>query len=324
MNKPDTMCSLNNAPVVMIGYTRVETLEKSIKRLSLCDGLNGRVLKLYLDAPYRPEDLVSCDEMYGTACILRDSILPQLQIIRREKNFGVPGNLLAAMRENLNLFGRVIFFEDDVCVSRTFLTFMDAALEKYEKDKRIFCINGYQSPYIHIPRDYMADVYLNPRNMAWGFGIWKDRWDEVDFEMRNWQEFCSDAQNVIRLNDAGVDLKGMIEAQLSDRIHTWDVQCSYHMVKNGLYAVEPRYGLTKNIGFGSGGVHCGVRNAALNFQRYYNFSPVLVESLMVDSRIVRQLKYACCDPRIVFRIVRKIKRIWWEFGPKFEDPLDVR
>lgn len=311
------------APVVMIGYTRTRTLEKSLGRLSLCDGLGGRTLKLYLDAPYRPEDQGACDLMYKVACKIRDESLPRLQIIRRDRNFGVPGNLLAAMRENLDMYGRVIFFEDDVCVSRTFLTFMDAALSFYERDHRIFCINGYQSPYLRIPRNYKHDVYLNPRNMAWGFGIWKDRWDAVDFDMKDWPVFGADKEQLKKLNDAGVDLESLVKAQVSGAIHTWDVQCSYYMAKNELYAVEPRYGMTKNIGFGPGGVHCSGVSSAHDSQKYYNFIPKLLEGLSVDSRITRQLKYACADPRPFPRIVRKVERILWGWGAKHDEPIDA-
>lgn len=311
------------APVVMIGYSRKSTLAKSLRRLSLCEELDGRPLRLYLDAPYRPEDRTKCEEMYGTAKEAREAILPNLEIVRRERNYGVPGNLLSAVKENLDQFGRVVFFEDDVCVSRTFLTYMDGALSVYENDPRVFCINGYQIPYLRVPKTYPHDVYLNLRNMAWGFGTWKDRWDAVDFDMKDWADFKKDETNLEKLARAGSDLRGLIEAQLAGQVHTWDVQCTYHMVKRGLYAVEPRRSLTKNIGFGGEAVHCGGKNSSITHQRYYDYKPRIVPAVLPDERILNQFRYALCDPRLEHRIWRKLKRVLWGMQRCHDEPVNL-
>lgn len=302
---------MKKAPVVMVGYTRAATLVKSLKRLSMCKGVEGRPLRLYLDFAVRESDCRKCEEMYEVARAIQKTELPWLEIIRRTRNYGVPGNLLGAIRENLDQYGRVIFFEDDVCVASTFLSYMDEALERYSSDPRIFCVNGYQIPYLRIPKSYQHDVYLSPRNSAWGFGIWKDRWDAVDFGMRDWHDFCSRQENRDILAKAGCDVPRLVEAQLAGRVHTWDVQCTYHMAKNGLYAIEPRKSLSKNIGFGVEAVHCQSRDSSISHQRYYDFSPRLVDGLLPDDRIISQFKYALCDPRFVHRVLRKLMRIKW-------------
>lgn len=310
-------------PVVMIGYSRKETLAKSLRRLSLCEGVGERTLRIYLDAPYRDEDCKKCDEMYRTAADMRDSLLPRLEIIRRECNFGVPGNLLAAMRDNLDQFGQVIFFEDDVCVSRTFLTYMDAALSVYKNDARIFCVNGYRNPMLVMPRCHAHDIYLSPRNMAWGFGVWKDRWDKVDFQMSDWRVFSADSNNLRRLVAAGCDLPNLITAQLSGRVHTWDVQCTYHMVKNGLFAIEPCLSLSKNIGFGTEAFHCQSKNELISKQKYYNFNPNIEAGICVDTRIFCQFRYALSDPRLLSRVYRRLVRLWLCMTSAHDEPIDM-
>ena len=82
----------------------------------------------------------------------------------------------------------------------------------YEDDKRIFCINGYQMPMLDIPKHYkrMHDIYLSPRNSAWGFGTWKNRWEAVDFSMGDWASFSSSSENLRRLQIAGYDVENMI------------------------------------------------------------------------------------------------------------------
>ena len=310
--------------VVSIGYSRFQTLEKSLFRLSQCEGVMEHDCYLYLDAPCREEDRVACDQMYTTAIGIKKHLLPHLQIVRREKNYGVPGNLISAISSTIDGYGKVIFFEDDVLVSKSFLSFMDVALDFYEGDARIFCINGYQIPYLNIPRSYPFDVYLNPRNMAWGFGIWKDRWSKVDFAMTDWAGFKQNASNMKKLIQAGEDLPSMIESQLAGKIRTWDVQCSYHMVKSGLYAVEPRYGMTKNIGFGmASGVHCGKPDPILATQRYYNFKPRLCAGLQPDKDLLKLFRHSLIDFRIHGRILRRVKRMLRRWGAPNNEPIEV-
>lgn len=312
------------APVVSIGYSRVNTLMMSLRRLSLCDGVNIRDCYLFLDAPYRAEDIDACNEMYKAAVRIRDSALPNLKIVRRDRNYGVPGNLIAAITETLTRYKKVIFFEDDVLVSRTFLKYMDAALDKYESDKRIFCINGFKSPYLNIPKRYQYDVYLTHRNMAWGFGTWSDQWVNVDFDMKDWGQKKNDLKFVETLMLGGEDLPYMIESQLLGRIKTWDVQCSYHMAKNGLLAVEPKFSLSKNVGFGQNeGVHCHAESM-LSHQKYYSFLPTLPKRLEVDPEIERRLAHSTMDTRLIHRFYRKAMRVISALGPIHDEPLEVK
>ena len=310
-------------PVVMIGYSRSWTLKQSLYNLAQCYDVNERDIFLFLDAPSKVADQIKCDDMYKTAKQVKDTILPRLQIIKRSYNFGVPGNLIAAINQVTNEYGRAIFFEDDVLVSRTFLQYEDRALDFYQDDDRIFCINGYQHPNLHVPRTYRYDIYLAPRNSAWGFGIWRNRWESIDFDMKDWNRYKEYADNLIRLEKAGIDISGMIERQLSGKIHTWDVQCTFHMMRNNMFAIDPRYGMTKNIGFGSEGVHCSTQIPFYQKQAYYDFVPKLVKDIAEDPTITSQFKYLCSATNILTRLSRKIRRLIAHLAPENRMPIIV-
>jgi len=79
---------------------------------------------------------------------------------------------------------------------------------------RIWSINAYQHHNMRVPADYPYDVYLNPVNMCWGWGTWRDRWKAVDFSMSDWPEKRFDQGFIARLNAAGRDKRQMIEDQL--------------------------------------------------------------------------------------------------------------
>ena len=308
------------SPVVMTGYSRDTTLAKSLLYLSRCYGVEKHECYLFLDAPNCEMDEQKCLKMRMVAEKAKKEYLPNLNIILRERNYGVPGNLIDAITNVINQYDRVIFFEDDVLVSRTFIEYIESCLKFYEADSRIFCINGFKFPYLRVPRRYKYDIYLNPRNMAWGFGIWKDRWSMVDFRMEDWNLFKGVEENLKRLDIAGRDLHSMIEAQLVGKIHTWDVQCSYYMVKNGLFAIEPRYSLTKNIGFGgNAGVHCGY-DPVLRKMKFFDFSPRLLDGILPDEEMMKRFQYSLMDRRFVSRCVRLCMRKIKRFGPLNDMP----
>lgn len=312
-------------PVVVLGYSRANTLVLSLGSLSRCYDFEGRDIFLFLDAPYKEEHRSDTDKVYETALRLKKDFLPQLKIIKRERNYGVPGNLLSAVTEVVNKYGSVIFFEDDVLVSRTFLRYMDGALSAYRTDKRIWGVNGYQSPYLRVPKKYSHDVYLNPRHYPWGFGTWADRWNAVDFDLKNWPEERDNPFVRALIDVQGGDMWGMIDGQYRGLITTWDVQCSCYMAKSQMYSIEPRYSLTKNIGFMSPiAVHCKGRNLAIQNQYYYNFEPKKYPvGLKPDSDLLRLFRHQWIDPSFRGRVIRKMIRIMALFRRHTNEPCEI-
>lgn len=308
--------------MVMIGYIRTETLKRSLANLANCYDVEKHDLYLYLDAPFRREDAEGSQKMYELACSFCKRGLPHLRVIRREKNLGVPLNHIEAMNEVLGRYGRAIFFEDDVLVSRTFLNVLNRALDFYRDDKRIFCVNGFKHPKVSVPHSYAYDVYLAPRNSAWGFATWKDRWERVDFSLKKWSSIKSDGVLCRKIAVAGVDLFPMAEGVYGGRLKTWDVQCAIHMACNDLFAVEPTYSLSKNIGFSIGALHTGFDNPLYSHMKYYDFDPLLRRDIQSDKRIIDEFMHVMFGKNIVVRGFRKLERVLLSFTGSNNDPVD--
>ena len=45
---------------------------------------------------------------------------------------------------------------------------------------------------IKIPQDYPYDVYMFGRSSSWGWATWKDRWDSIDWDVTDWNDFKHD------------------------------------------------------------------------------------------------------------------------------------
>ena len=313
---------MTKTPVVMISFNRPDLVRLTMRNVSLAEGANDREITMFIDGPRNDSDKAKQNEIFDIVESYQD-ILPRLKIVRRDRNLGCRGNIVDAITTELNRSGRAIVIEDDILVSRTFLRYMDEALEFYENDKRIWCINAYQNPYFKVPKGYRFDLYLNPVNMCWGWGTWKDRWQGVDFDLKTWEVDKQDAALIARLNKAGRQIIPMIDAQYAGRLKTWDVQCTYHVVKNGLRCVEPIHQLSKNVGFGFGGEHFSGDLPFLSRQKYFNFMPRMVKTIPEVEEISRQWEYTLCHRNLFERIKRKFIRGCAWLRRANNEPLDV-
>jgi len=311
-------------PIVLIAFNRSELVRLSLRNVSLANGAADRDAFMFIDGPRNDDDAVENNKIVSIATKFK-SALPRLEIIRRDHNYGCRGNIVDAISQVLSRYGQAVIIEDDILVSRTFFDYMDKALDFYNDDKSIWSINAYQNPNMRIPKDYPYDVYLNPVNMCWGWGTWADRWRGVDFDIKDWPSYRSNPAFMERLNKAGRQIAPMLDSQYNGHLKTWDVQCTYHVVKNNLMSIEPRFQLSKNIGYSSllRGEHTNEDCPYVTRQKYYNFMPRLQAKLCHDPRIFSQYEWVGVPKNLSMRIFRKIRRMFAYVSSDNLEPLDV-
>lgn len=312
-------------PVVMFGFNRPDIQKMSMKCYSECIGAGERDIFVFLDGPRNDADKQCSDQIETMLESYRNTQFPRMKIIRRDKNYGCRENIVQGITEVISKYGRVIIIEDDILVSKTFLKFMDAALDFYDNDHRIWCIDGFHDYTFKVPKDYKHDLYLVAyMSAAWGWATWKDRWEKVDFDMHDWPEYNKSPENVEKLDSVSYVLRHWLDAQYNGTLKTWDVQCWYHMVKNNYYAIEPRYQLSKNIGCVPKSEHFSGTNPFMIAQKFYNYMPKLERSIELDERILRRFRHCQFNPSIAVRIWRKLWRLWVRFtATPCYSPVDI-
>src|SRR5699024_3409085 len=105
-------------------------------------------------------------------------------------NKGLANSVISGVTKVIDKFGKVIVIEDDLISSTDFLSYMNNALEFYEMNKSIWSISGYNIP-IDIPSNYKHDVYLSYRGCSWGWATWKNRWNQTDWSVKDYDAFKS-------------------------------------------------------------------------------------------------------------------------------------
>ena len=154
-------------PIVLTAYNRVGTLTKTMDSLLKCDGIKGRKIIVYQDGHQdKDNDGWVFTEAYLHNC---EAINPNIIKVYRPNHLGLRGNSLFAIEDSLKKYDKIIYLQDDQEFTKDFLTFMDAALNKFEDRKDIMFVSGYS----HIS---WGACYLSPLT-ADGLGIWRWKFD---------------------------------------------------------------------------------------------------------------------------------------------------
>ncbi|MDX2083111.1 MAG: hypothetical protein SFV53_03895, partial [Rickettsiales bacterium] len=150
-----------------------------------------------------------------------------------------------------------------------------------ENEKNIWCVSGFNYPknLLTFPKNYQEDIFfVRGKNSSWGWGTWRDRWQQIDFEVKDYDQFIKNKKQIKAFNRAGSNMADMLRLQKQGRINAWDIQMSYAMFKNNAYTVHSLKPLTKNIGFDASGTHT-VSNLDLTGFEFEDFSNFKLKKL---------------------------------------------
>lgn len=173
-------------------------------------------------------------------------------VIEREHNWGLADNIIGAVTEIVNRFGRVITLEDDVITSKGFLTYMNEALNLYEKDERVMHVSGYMYPHRErLPETFFYEVPYPGGGWATWERAWKHFSNDIEvlfsYWSSRWKEF----------NKFGGDvLQRQLEANHNGSLYTWFIKWHAVVLKMGGLTLYPGHSLTNNIGFDDSGTNC--------------------------------------------------------------------
>lgn len=244
-------------PIAIFSYNRVDELKRLIDSLSKCNHVNEHDAYIFSDGPKwkRPDDnnKIKCVRQY-ISLLEENNPFKNLYIIYLKRNNGCRKSVIDGLTYVLGKHGRVIHLEDDLIVSIDFLDYMDNALDYFKNDDRIFSISGFAFPLKSV-ESISCSTYLGKRSCSLGFGTWKERWNEIKWDVPDYDTFVNDDRLQEDFSNVGYDLPAMLRAQVERNIDSWAVVHSYYEWKFGKYTVFPKY--SKVFHLGTNGTHTG-------------------------------------------------------------------
>jgi hypothetical protein len=243
------------APIVMFVYNRADHFKKTFEALSRCNEAKDSHLYIYSDGAKNEMNQKQVDEVRREISGIKDSdLFKSITVIESPENKGLATSVITGVAEIIEKFGKVIVVEDDCMVSPFFLKFMNGALNFYENDKKVGAVSGY-CPQLPLLSNYSKDIFFTYRSCSCSWATWKDRFENVDWELKRIDDFYRSPVLIRKLNANGNDRFIRLYRQTKGNGSSWSVRFGAHLVRNNQLTVYPRYSYIQNIGCDASGVH---------------------------------------------------------------------
>lgn len=284
---------MNNfqTPILLITFNRPEHTRRTIDALRV---QQPPLVYVFQDGPRKGNEEDN-DKCLRVKDVVKTNIdWPcELHTSFSETNRGCRDAVIYAITEVLKQYEEVIVVEDDIITSPAFYAYMCKALEHYKNRKSVFSISGHSPSPIHfqVPEDYDYEVYASPRLFNWGWGTWRDRWEQADWSMSYYDDFMAHPYEKKAFCRAGDDMIGMLVDEKQGRSSAWDIQFAFTHFRNHAVSIVPCISYTRNIGMDGSGTHCGIEKDD-NSKVYilnHNDNPVFLDNLYFDNRIINLL-----------------------------------
>lgn len=273
--------NMNNelAPIIVFAYNRPEHLRQTLEALSKNDLASESVLYIYCDGakPLLTEDDKELEGATNTAKrffkgteieyekYLSDieenrrvahsaTGFKEVRVIVRPHNVGLKDNIVGAVTEIVNQYGKVIVLEDDMITSLGTLRYFNDALETYKNDERVMHVVSYMFPHKYpLPKTFFYTVPYP----GGGWATWQRAWKYYSDDITDLYNYWKDDWSYFNYwNHDGVDLVKQLIDNYNGTLCTWFVRWFAVMLRMRGLTLYPGKSLVTNIGFDGTGDNC--------------------------------------------------------------------
>lgn len=276
------------APILLFTYKRLETLKRTVAALQQNELSTESELFIFSDGAKKIEDEPAVNEV--REFIKTISGFKSIKISEAEKNKGLANSIIDGVTKIINQYGKVIVLEDDLLTSPNFLLYMNQALNFYEKNPKVFSIAGYSYNVPMLRKSWQKDYYATYRSSSWGWGSWKDRWNSVDWDMKNYKDFINEPAEIKRFYLLGRDANRLLKKQMEGKIDSWAIRMCFSQFKQHKFTIFPKVSKIQNIGFMPGATHTVKGKRFLTIlddgeQKNFSFD----EDVIINDKLLRHI-----------------------------------
>lgn len=165
------------SPIAVFVYNRPELTLRTLQDLSRNAEAADSLLYIFADGPRAGADEAQLARLSQVREVIgRQQWCGEVRIIQSEKNKGLANSIIAGVTQVVAAHGSVIVLEDDLSLSPYFLSYMNQALQIYEKEEKVLAVHGYLYP-LTLPDSVRETSFFirDPGSLGWG--TWKRAWD---------------------------------------------------------------------------------------------------------------------------------------------------
>ena len=297
--------------IAIFAFNRPDLLQRTLTALAANDLADKASVTFFCDGPRHEKDEP------GTRAVRELAKKAQgfaaVEVVERSKNMGCAASVIDGLTEMFRLHEHLIVIEDDIVTSPYTLRFLSEGLARYADNERVFNIAAWTPPNIapNLPANYPYDVYAIPRFNCWGWASWRDRFQDIDWSVKDYQTFKNSPQLSKAFNAGGDDLSPMLDRQMEGKINSWAIRADYARFKKNMVGINPVRSYALNIGMGSG-TH--TTTATTYWDSDISLAvehPRFMEDVSIDARILEN--YLACykgqKRSLPVRAINKLSRM---------------
>ncbi len=239
-------------PVLIGTYTRLSHLRQTVDALKQNYLAAKTDLYIASDFPRDSSDAMAVEELRKYVDTING--FSSVRKIYRDRNFGVTRNFVDAAKSILETSNEIIIMEDDIVTGRGFLNFMNDALLFHRNNEDVLAVSGYLWPEFFFEG---ANSVLLPAYNTWGWGTWRDRYNNVEAFHGLSKEVFQNRSFFFRVLLTNPNLLPMAQAFSRGRLRALDLEWNLNTIKSNGFSVFPPQSLVRNIGFDGTGLNCG-------------------------------------------------------------------
>lgn len=244
---------MNLSPVVIFAFNRCNSLKNTINSLLQNQEAHLTELFIFVDGarPTKEGEEQKVKEVQNYV----KSIVGFLKVhyFFSSENKGLGASIINGVTKIINQYGKIIVLEDDLKLSPNFLSFMNQGLDLYKKETEVFSICGYSNK-IKTPQDYEYDAYFCTRSSSWGWGTWVDRWNSVDWELKDWEKLTKRGKAFNKWG--GSDCFKMLKDWKNGKNQSWAIRFCFNQFLQNKVSLFPILSKVQNDGFDGMGTNC--------------------------------------------------------------------
>ena len=181
------MADSNLAPVALFVYNRLDNTRRTLA--ALADNYLAPETELYVfsdggrdEASWRAVRRVRKFLHEFKQRADRAGLFHRITLVERPENYYLERNITEGIASLFATHDTVIVLEDDICTGPGFLTYMNQAFQLYAEDRRVMHVSGFT--HLDLIGEHPAlissesESYFTPHTAGWGWGTWRDRWQQ--------------------------------------------------------------------------------------------------------------------------------------------------
>jgi len=244
---------INLAPILLFVYNRPEHTRLTIEALRNNILADQSELYIYSDSAKDETDRPAVEKV--REYIQSIDGFAKINILLRDKNWGLANNIIDGVTTIVNQFGKIIVLEDDLITAPFFLKFMNEALETYKDEQKVGHIHACE---FFMNKKPLPDTFLIKFVGSWGWATWD----------KAWKYFNPDGSALLtELEDKHLtstfDFNGaygftrMLKRQIKGLNNSWAIRWNASLFLNDCYSLNVGKTLVQNTGFDGSGTNCG-------------------------------------------------------------------